>query len=350
MAGHETQLSGHSLGPCPADEEIAAFVDGLLSGADRARLVAHLADCKACYQVFSGVVRFEEDAAGSGKVGRVVPFPLDRREERETGGGKRRGRSSATWWQVAAAAVLAIGIGLAGYRTLFAPPPLTVAGLTGPLLSRPEAAQNLYSLARPRGTSSSRPADRFAVEGPSFMVGVLLVDLQVASRTEDPRTAAAERLAAIGSQIGRMRNMQKLAALYQQDSREARASTLFASNLAAHMARREAELDRSLDRQALAFGKWGEACRLAAVIRSRETFASRSNRLFLAQALRWQAAKLEERRAHPRPEGLDLEAEGTSAVLATLGRIEAHWGSGDPAPRYADLRQDFGELIDHYDR
>jgi len=37
---------------CPDDEELAAFLDGILPPAERARVVRHLAGCEDCYWVF----------------------------------------------------------------------------------------------------------------------------------------------------------------------------------------------------------------------------------------------------------------------------------------------------------
>jgi hypothetical protein len=350
MVGPEEQnFAGYPAGPCPSDEDIAAFVDGLLVGADRERLIAHLADCKACYQVFSGVVRFEEEAAGAGQGGQILPFPIGKRQEQGTGEGTRPSRSSPAWWQLAAAAVLLIGLGYAGYRTIFGPPPMTVAGLTAALLSRPEAAQNLYSLARHRGASASRPANRFAVECPSFMTGVLLVDLRLATHAKDPQ-ATAEALSDIGAEVGKTADGNEIAARYQQDASAAKTSTAFVDRLGGELPRREAELDGSkLDDKALAFGKWAEACRLAAITKSPETFASQANRRFLSRVLASTEEQLSARRKRPGSGGLDLEAERKSVVLATLRRIQGEWGSGDPPPHYADLAQSFADLIDHFD-
>ncbi|HEX5716031.1 MAG TPA: zf-HC2 domain-containing protein, partial [Thermoanaerobaculia bacterium] len=65
---------------CPPLEDIAAFLDGKLSEGERARVVAHLADCESCYAVFAGAARYqleEEDEATQEHeeaAAAVVPF------------------------------------------------------------------------------------------------------------------------------------------------------------------------------------------------------------------------------------------------------------------------------------
>jgi tetratricopeptide (TPR) repeat protein len=47
----------HHTGACPDPETLAGYLDGRLSGSDRDRVVAHLADCEDCYFVFAESVR-----------------------------------------------------------------------------------------------------------------------------------------------------------------------------------------------------------------------------------------------------------------------------------------------------
>jgi hypothetical protein len=46
-----------SLGSCPTEEEIAAFFDCMAATGERRRIVAHLARCESCYEVFAGAAR-----------------------------------------------------------------------------------------------------------------------------------------------------------------------------------------------------------------------------------------------------------------------------------------------------
>ncbi len=49
---------------CLGLEDLAAFADGRLTGAERQRAVEHVADCERCYDIFSEVVRFQEEEEG----------------------------------------------------------------------------------------------------------------------------------------------------------------------------------------------------------------------------------------------------------------------------------------------
>ena len=46
-------------------EDLAAFADGRLSGAEREQAVKHLADCERCYDIFGDVVHLQEEQAQS---------------------------------------------------------------------------------------------------------------------------------------------------------------------------------------------------------------------------------------------------------------------------------------------
>jgi predicted anti-sigma-YlaC factor YlaD len=45
------------LGSCPTEEEIAVFLDGMVAAGERRRILAHLARCESCYEVFAGAAR-----------------------------------------------------------------------------------------------------------------------------------------------------------------------------------------------------------------------------------------------------------------------------------------------------
>lgn len=49
------------VGPCPPLENIAAFIDGKLSGAEREELIVHLNRCDDCYEVFIETVKVMEE-------------------------------------------------------------------------------------------------------------------------------------------------------------------------------------------------------------------------------------------------------------------------------------------------
>jgi len=343
-----------TVGPCPSDEEIAAFLDGMLAAEERARLTAHLAGCQPCYEVFAGAVCFAAETAGSGDGARVVPFPF---AKREAGKKKKdepsRGRPTVPGWLLpAAAAVLAIGIGFGGYRAYFAPvspASMVVTELTAPLASRSDAAHHLYPFIRYRG-AGDRQDQLIMDERPSFMVGVLLVDLRLAPQAEDPQATAEGILGRIGSAIESAGSMDDLAGRYRRDALQAKGSAAFVRRIEAEIPRREAELDGSfLDHDALAFGKWAEASRLAAITQSSDLFTNRNNRRFLSQILAQKQKELAERRTPARPEEEDLRAEREAVVVKILRRIVAAWEPGAPPKSYPALAKDCGELISRYD-
>lgn len=54
-------LSEKPVGPCPPLENIAAFMDGMLSEVEREELIVHLNRCEPCYEVFIETVKAMED-------------------------------------------------------------------------------------------------------------------------------------------------------------------------------------------------------------------------------------------------------------------------------------------------
>lgn len=88
----------------PSDQQLAAFVDGQLSGDARQRIVEHLAACDDCYAVFQSVSEFAEEEQEPGAEGRADGrvVPLARR---------RRRRIAAIAGPLAAAAGLMVVLG-----------------------------------------------------------------------------------------------------------------------------------------------------------------------------------------------------------------------------------------------
>jgi len=101
MATSETP---NTLATCPTDEDLAAYLDGMLAAPERARITAHLADCESCYEIFMGAAHFMQDSVSPGTEGQILPFPANPKD----GGGVALRR----WWiPAAAAAVLVLGVG-----------------------------------------------------------------------------------------------------------------------------------------------------------------------------------------------------------------------------------------------
>jgi hypothetical protein len=63
-------------GSCPTSEQIATLVDGLLTGAERDRLLGHLASCRSCRESFlvASELAGGEGAVGSPRRWLVLPF------------------------------------------------------------------------------------------------------------------------------------------------------------------------------------------------------------------------------------------------------------------------------------
>lgn len=94
---------------CPELEELAAFVDGKLSGAERDAVVEHLASCEACYEVYAETLRIQEDLGP-----RAVPAADEDEEGPEPAPVVPHPRSFGWAWRagvaLAAAVLLAVGL------------------------------------------------------------------------------------------------------------------------------------------------------------------------------------------------------------------------------------------------
>jgi hypothetical protein len=167
-----TSDSGH-----PGDEELAAYVDGVLGEEDAARVAGHLAACADCYRVYSETLRFqleegeeeqEEKVAAAAAARTVVPFPSDRKPK-------------TTWWLAAAAAVLVVGLGAGLFMLLGPASEMTTAELVSPLQGQEDLGPDLWRgrTDRSGGGGSDPEADLFSNER-LFQIGVQLVNLQVA--------------------------------------------------------------------------------------------------------------------------------------------------------------------------
>jgi len=345
MAASETPTA---LGTCPTDEDLAAYLDGKLPEPERARITAHLADCESCYEIFAGAAHFMQDSAPAEEeemvAGRIVAFPPNK-----DGGG---GGALKPWWiPAAAAAVLALGIGFAGYRIYFAE--IMAPELVASLQSEADLASHLHHFTTYRGIGDE-DADSFLSRQPSFLIGARLVDLQI-SLDSGRREDASELLRGIGQSIQSLPfgDKDENAKRYLDAAEQLRSGgpeTL--EKIKAAVPQWEAGLEESvLDSDFLAFGKWTEAGRLAAETGSAEFF-SRRNRHFLNRISR----VLEEEqkgRGQESPsaaEDFDAGAERDEAALAELRGITALWDRGDlQMEGYKKLAGHYSTIIRSYD-
>jgi hypothetical protein len=312
MAAPETPTA---LGPCPTDEDLAAFLDGTLSKADRERVIAHLANCETCYEIFVGSVHFLQDNPPAEAVGEVLPFV----SKKEGGGGGIR-----RWLPAVAAAVLVAALGFGGYRALF-DRPLQVDTLIRPLAGR--VAGKGYDVVYRGGSDESG----ILSDSPDFMAGVYLVDLRL-DLAAKKAARASEKARQIAAQLQKADFVEDaLIASFQHD-----ATTLQPSSppdalkkVETSLPAREETLDESL-KDSFQFGKWTETGRLAAEVGSRDFFGWR-NRWYLRRFLKDKNA---------------YEA----GVAEHLDEIQKIWDRGDfKAQDYKDLSRSFGDIIQSYD-
>jgi hypothetical protein len=339
MAASETPKT---LATCPTDEDLAAFLDGMLAAPERARITAHLADCESCYEIFMGAAQFMQDSVPAESAGRIVPFPAN---PKDVGGRALRRWAIPT----AAAAVLVLGVSFAGYRIYFTD--LMAPELVASLQDKADLTSRLHHFTTYRGDGDN--ADVLQFQQPSFLVGARLVDLQI--RLDEGQVKdAPDLLQGIGqgiqsaAVIGKDENAQRYLDAAEQ-LRSGGPAALVKIRAAAPLW--EAALkDSSLDPDFLTFGKWTEAGRLAAETRSAAFFGLR-NRHVLTHILRLLEEEHKGRgKESSSQDDFDADAERNDAALAELREIAAVWDRGDfRAEDHAALAKHFSAILRSYD-
>lgn len=244
-------------------EELAAFIDGKLTGEARARMVKLLAESEAAHEVFVETVRFQGELLLEGP--EVIPL---------------RGRRPAfvgtwkVWVPVAAAASLLLFLGRPLIDSLIGPSALdfSTAQIVAELTAREDLASSLGEGWDQPGWSVTRGAAARLVESErAFRLGVRNVDLQVALRLQDAPLADGF-LSDIQEWLGEIDLSQAVRAQY------ATVQTLLsesgASGALAQLGAAEVALDEFLSSPSLPMGMWSEAARLAAVVREPAFFES----------------------------------------------------------------------------
>ena len=262
----------------PDAGELAAFIDGKLSRAERSRVIEHITACADCYEVFSEAVHVLDDEAAPEETevsptAKVILHPRAR--------WARWGVPAAI---LAAAAALAVAVGprLLDWFSGEAPAARDlVAGLDA---TAPVGEHLGDDLGWPvyRGTGPDEPLERTDETSASFRLGVRQVDLQAALRLGDgPQAAgfAADMVRDLDSHIelsqGEVETYHGLGArLEKGESPAALASS-------AHQADLDLEhfLAPPVDRW-YALGRWAEAGRLAAAAGDSRLFRQRTFRRF----------------------------------------------------------------------
>jgi hypothetical protein len=320
-----------STDTCPSLEDLAAFLDGKLSGDERARVVTHLADCPRCYEVFAESARFQlyeeeekeddppemvdvpPELVASQARENVVPFP----------------RTQVFRWVSSIAAVLAVSLAaIPLYKQYYTMPELSSAELVNPAVQEGAVQDPFWDDKVERGGPGEDVG--LASIPHEVLLGAHAFDLHL-SLGRDDSDKALNDLAGISTHIGEM------GLLPEQDEAYAAIQKKIAEGQPAKGLIREAErVEASLPVEEdpfIAFGKWVEAGRLSALAESPDFFKSSKNRKFLRVFLR------QER------EFLEADPE----VVKALKEIRETLAEADPSSLpYKDLNGLFESILTYY--
>jgi Putative zinc-finger len=309
---------------CPPLEDIAAFLDGKLSEGERARIVAHLADCEACYAVFAGAARFQLEEEGEEEelpmpeaaeaAAPVVPFP----------------RRTIPRWAFPLAAALVLGLtSIPLYLQASRMPEMLSTELVDPAALKNVPTASVWNEDK-RGVPESTALDTSPFE---FLVGVHVVDLRFTLARGDLEETK-NVLSRINGHMEALLFVHEQAAFYEKAVGDLDEGRRTLSEVAEEAARVEADLTEAYsDFPHLAFGKWTEAGRLSALAGNAPFFEDGDNRRFPG----WLLKNAQD----------DLDEE----VVPTLKRIRGIIEDSDPSKLpHEDLAKQFKAILDHYQR
>jgi putative zinc finger protein len=301
--------------PHPENATLAAFLDGKLAGAERQRVVEHLADCTECYEVFVGTARFLEEEGKGG----VLPWPGTRRP----------------WWR-RRRGLTAAAAGVAAIALL-----VQAQGRTGP----PSSAQRLVAALSDQAAEADNPlpgrvsALGFAPESDrdpaARWLGAQFLEVRAGLRSSEPKAAAAPAAGLAGA-------LSDLGQPADGDVARRLAEALLAGRRPEDAHRDLDSLERRVARrfppQQLAFGAWADASRRAAAAEDAAFFNGPVYRDFrrgidersLPDAARKQLHDIDVKLA----DGLDRRPAGPTSHVRGAGS-----GEGD------DLAYAFEQLI-----
>jgi hypothetical protein len=312
-------------GPCPIDEEIAAYIDGNLDRSERERVTGHLASCEDCYAVYSETIRFlmgcgpatTEDAMFDDE---VVAFPS-------------RTKFVARWGSLAALFLLGVGVGVSFY--LLRPlPALPIGDLIASLPQPPAGSQGLWLGPTYRNAPMNEPTEDTTGETP-IRLGVQLVNLQMSlgtGKAEGSQDVIARILGLLGTQLF-TDDLQKGYTAITVDLANGKTPV----QVLPRASRLALEVREVVDTTLLDLGQWVEAGRLAAISRDPSFFRQVENRRFLQRLLWRDRLGLGETRLDP-------------PTRASLWRISEILGKGDlQTSDYALLGRQLDEILKiHY--
>jgi hypothetical protein len=293
-----------SSGPCPTDEELAAYIDGGLGPAESERVTEHLASCEDCYDLYMETARFLVDPSGMPRAAMPVAampmaampmealsmkeMPMDARHEGRVAAENvvrfpalaERTRSVSRWLSIAA--LLLVGAGGGTYfQLLKAPPALMPPALIGPLPNPAAQIPNFWKGPTFRGGPGE---DETKLNDASFRMGVQAVNLQLSLKAGNGPEAEDGVARILGILKGQpfTDDLQKgyTGITLAVENHKAPADLLAEAS-------RLAGLSRDIfDTTYLDLGQWVEAGRLAALARDPSFFQQGDSRAFLRR-LRW---------------------------------------------------------------
>lgn len=315
---------------CPSLEDLAAFLDGRLSGNEQTRIVAHLADCPSCYEVFAEAARYrldeeedEEEPAPLGEIevpqellaaqskGEVVPFP----------------KRPIFRWVSSIAAILAVSLAaIPLYRQYYTMPQISSAQLASLAVSRKAPEDRFWSDLANRGGA---PTAGLTVSHETLL-GAHAFDLHLSLGRNDSEQALDD-LAGINTHIEGIGFLPDQAKAYKEIQKQ-----IYEGQPASRFIQKADELEASLPVEEdpyFAFGKWIEAGRLSALAQSPDFFQKPKNRKFLQTFL------------HHGLRDYDLDPK----VAGILEDIQETLNTTAPSSLpYQDLREKFESILKHY--
>ncbi|HJX29252.1 MAG TPA: zf-HC2 domain-containing protein [Thermoanaerobaculia bacterium] len=340
---------------CPPLEEIAAFLDDMLSPEDRERITSHLTSCESCYEVFAGAAQFQEYERSGEDTGEVVVQPPLGRKTDGTGvslgalfpfvgeadrsgvslppvAAPEKVRPRASRWLALAASVLLVSVLGFVAGEFLAPPKMVLADVARPL----EQEKNISDLLYANPTRGESPEGDTLSMRPNFMAGVYLLGLRLSVQAEDVERTAA-RLQGLALSLQEIPLLPEgLAEKYEEEYQRMKTPSdlgRFVPDLPA----KETEIQEELaDHQAFQFGLWTEAGRLSALTESPEFFDRRENSRFLSDLLK--------------EEALPVPPDLQEAVLEHLQAVRSAWDEGpQDYQTIAEHLRLIIEAIDHYE-
>jgi len=311
-----------AAGPCPTDEEVAAYLDGNLDEAERERITDHLASCEDCYALYTETARFLIDsnpATPDNKAfdEKIVAFP------------SWKGRV-AQWGSIAA--LLLVGVGSGSYVQFLKSPPTLVTADVTTLVPRVDPKE-LWFGPRSRGGGDS---EEIPIDDASFRLGVQFVNLQVSLKANDADNAA-DSIAFI---LGLLKSGY-VTADFQKDYTAVKIDLVNGkapSSFLAQASRLANDSRDSFEPTSLDLGQWVEASRLATLAGDPRFFQQSETRSFLRRLL-WRDRT-----------GFEKNFKLDPPTRASLQKISDVLSNGDlQAADYAEIRRQTEKILEiHY--